>query len=209
MYQAFIPPDYVNGPPGTCNPNIYSGDNRGLSPTGGSYRALQQVAVGVNGIVAASTPVQSTGYTYRFSPSVLQNNLIPSSAYNYGYLSQCSSKGIDAYGHASTSGFTTPQVNYNGQNPTIALKGNASDPVPMFSFAINWNFTLTLTPANLSVTNATGTYNVDCYPAHELSVSNQDVYSWVNPANDIITVAACLAGAGNKTGTFQTTVTHY
>lgn len=128
------------------------------------------------------------------------------SAYNYGYLGKCSSLGIDAYGHAPTTTFTPAQVTYNGTTTTVVLKGYATNPVPLFSFAIDWNFTLNLTQPSLGYLNASGSYIHDCYPAHELSVSNTDAYSWTNPANDIFTITSCLAGLSPRIGSFQATV---
>ncbi len=201
MYQAFIPPDYVGGPPGaTCLRNIYSGDNRGLNPAGGSYRALQQVVVGYAGLTVNSPPVQATGYTYRFSTSVVQNGQIPASAYNYAYLGQCSSSGIDAYGHASTSNMVPPVVTYAGASTSVQLSGSASDPVPLWSFSIDWNYTVNLVQTGTFNLHASGTYSNDCYPAHELSVQSVDVYNYVPAANDLATVSLCLAGVGSLNG---------
>ena len=209
MYQGFLPPDYVSGPAGSCNPNIYAGDNRGLNPSGGSFRAVQQAAVGYGGTTVSTPAIQATGYTFRFSPSVLQNNLIPASAYNYGYLGKCSSKGIDAYGHAGTSKMTLPVATYNGTTTSIQFVGAVANPVPLISFDIDWNFSLNLVKNSLATLNASGTYQHDCFPAHELSVASQDAYSFVPTDNSLSNLTLCLAGVGSRSGTFSTNITTY
>lgn len=205
MYQAFIPPDYVYGPPASCFPNVYAGDNRISSngspifmPDLGSFRAMQAISVGVGsytGISPANAPpVQATGWSYEFSSSVLQNNMIPPSAYNYNALGACSKTGIDDYGKANTNSFDEPGVIYNGSNDTqTTLSGSASNPVPLFSFPIDWDVPLDLTEPNVADLHISGTLNSTCYPAHEVSVSGVDVGTWSPSSNNTVYITGCLA----------------
>ena len=207
IYQNFIPPDYVYGPPlSTCPNSIYAGDNRvtstgapAFNPAIGSYRALQAISVGVGGLTnvnpSNAPPAQATGFTYRFSNAVLVNNQIPPTAYNYNYLNQCSSKGIDAWGHAPTDGMVLPNVTYNGTNQTsTTFQGSASDPIPLIAFAIDWNISVVLSEPSASDLHVGGNMLADCYPAHEVSVGGYDVATWPPSSNDIVYISGCLGG---------------
>jgi hypothetical protein len=195
LYQAFIPPDWVTGPPAvSCPNNIFAGDNRGFNPLLGSYRVMQGIAVGIGGLTTINLPAQATGWTFQFSQNVLQNNVIPATAYNFNYLGQCSSNGVNAYGHASTAGMTPPLANDTGISSTTTFSGSSGNPVPLISFPINWNATVTLSEPSVADLNVAGVFTGTCYPAHEISVGETDVMEWMPPANNIGYITACLAG---------------
>jgi hypothetical protein len=211
LYQNFIPTDYAPGPPPImqtlCYPDIYLGDNRTFNPALGSYRAFQAVSAGVGGLTTINSstapPIQATGFTYEFSQSVLQNNVVPDTAFNYDYLYKCSSLGVNEYGQASTSTMVLPTVTYNGPNSTTTeLKGDASNPIPTVSFAISWDANVTLTEPSTYDLHVAGTFVSDCFPSHELSVAQTDVIEYPAPSNASgSTIGLCLAGVGqvNKT----------
>jgi hypothetical protein len=199
LYQAFIAPDYVSGPTAaSCFSNVYAGDNRGLNPQGGPFRGFQQVVLEVGGLTGVSIPpAQATGYTFQFASSVVQDGVIPNSAYNYDYLGKCSASGINAYGHASTAQMVVPPVSYSGANSsTTHFTASISNPVPLYAFPINWDASLNLSEAGTTLT-AQGYFHVDCYPTHELSVGGVDVATWVPTSNSLTNISLCLAGSGS------------
>ena len=209
LYQAFIPPDYVSGPPEdpTCVSSVYAGDNRVLNPTGGSYRAFQQIVVGIGGLNVSLAPAQNTGFTYQFSSLVPQNGVIPSSAFNYGYLGKCSSKGIHAFGQASKAQMVVPPVSYPSATQTVThFTGKVTNPIPLIAIPIDWDISVNLTEANSTTMVVSGYYDVDCYPAHELSVANFDVFSFVPTDNSLSNITFCLLGVNAKQGNYSTNV---
>ena len=206
LYQSFIAPDWINGPPASgCTNDIYAGDNRGNDPNLASYRAMQAITVGVGGYTGINEinapPAQATGWTYQFSQSVLQGGLIPDNAYNYDFLGQCSSQGINRWGQAPTTNMIPPQPYYEGTNYTSTrLMGTANNPVPLFAFPINWNAYVSLTEPNAATLNIGGSLAGTCYPHHELSVGGHDVATWP-PAyeNNLGYTTLCLTGVNEFT----------
>lgn len=205
-YQAFIPPAWIDGPSTASCPVlqtvIYASDNRGFDPQIESYRAMQAISMGIGGLTSVTPftapPVEATGWTYQFSSAVLQNNQIPATAYNWNYLGDCSSKGINMLGHASTSGMTEPGVIYNGTESTqTTFSGSVSNPVPLWAFPISWNAPLTLTEPSPTDLHVSGTLHATCYPAHEVSVGGVDLSggTWMPSSNNLAYVAGCLLGA--------------
>ena len=165
---------------------------------------MQEISVGIGGYtginVANAPPAQATGWTYQFWSGILQNGRIPQTAYNFDYLGKCTA-GINAYGHASTANMHTT-LSYNGTSSTnVGLRGSASNPVPLWSFAIDWNASLILSVSGLgnSNLNISGSYSSDCYPAHELSVGGHDVVQWAPTSNSVVYVVGCLAGGSPYT----------
>lgn len=215
LYQDFIPPDNIPGPTSiNCLSNVYAGDDRttatgapAFSPFLGSFRAMQQVSVGVGGYTGITTanapPLQATGWTYQFSSRVLQGGRIPQTAYNFDYLGKCVSAGVNDYGHASTAKMTVT-TSYNGVSSTqVALNGSASNPVPLWSFAIDWKANLTLSEPGGTTLNISGTYSSDCYPAHEVSVGAHDIVQWAPTSENGAYIAGCLAGGSPYTKTIN------
>jgi hypothetical protein len=203
LYQTFIPPAWVPGPAAplqtNCYPDIYLGDNRSWNPALASYRAFQQISVGVGGETDVNPfnapPAQDTGWTYEFSQNVLVNNQIPDAAYNYDYIGDCSASGINLYGHASTENMVSPGVVYNGTESTsTTFSGSAADPVPIAAFPVDWDATVTLTEPNVApaVLHASGSLSGTCYPAHEVSVGTTDVAEYPPYSNSTLYIAACL-----------------
>ena len=205
LFQQFISPQNVAGPTiaginfagNPCNPDVYAGDNRGFNPALGSYRAFQQAMVPVGGYSQPLVPgTQETGWTYEFSSSVLQNGLIPNSAYNYNSLYKCSSTGIDEYGHAPTSTmqFPIPDLSAAPYSTSLTLKGSTSNPVPVIAFPITWHGTVTLTEPVSSAVIVTGNMTVQCFPSAELTVGPIDVLDYSPTSNNPAYIGACLAG---------------
>jgi hypothetical protein len=211
MYQAFIPPDNVPGPPdSSCTSVVYAGDNRVTStgapifiPTLGSFRAMQAISVGVGGYTsiypANAPPAEATGWTFNFSSSILQSGIIPPSAYNYQYLGACSTHGINDYGKANTNDMDEPGVIYNGSTSTqTTLSGAATNPIPLISLSIDWDIPLTFTEPSNADLHVNGTLNADCYPAHEVSIGGTDIPggTWSPTSNSLGNITTCLSGVG-------------
>lgn len=202
MYQNFIPPDWVPGPGSpSCFSDIYAGDNRTFNPYLASFRAMQAISMGIGGLMSVNQsnapPAVATGYSYEFSQSVLVNNVIPNTAWNYNYRHQCSPLGANDWGHATTASMRPPTVVYNGSNSTSTeFCCSAEDPVPILAFAVDWDVPLTLTEPVASDLRVTGTLKADCYPAHEVSVGGTDVATFMPTSNDLTHIAACLGGVG-------------
>ena len=192
-FQAFIPPDWIPGPPNsTCLGSVYLGDNRGLNPSIGSYRALQQIVVGVGGLTPTLPGFQDTGWTYRFAPNAIVNGVIPPSSFDET-LGDCSL--LDAQGHASTATMQAPSVSYSGGATNVTMNGTTTNPVPLWAWSIKWMTSLSLTETSPTTLNVTGAEQSTCYPAMELSVGQNDVYSYVPPSNiSFGSIAACLGG---------------
>lgn len=202
-YQAFIPTDWVPGPGiPSCFNDIYAGDNRGFNSAITSYRAMQSIQMGIGGLTSVTSqnapPVEATGYSNEFSVKVLNsNNVIPNQVYNFDYLGQCSSLGLNAYGHASTSNMLPPVAVYNGTNSTSTeFCCSAGNPVPLLSFDIDWDVPLTLTEPSASDLRVTGTLTIDCFPAHEVSVAGYDVATFMPTDFSLSHISACLGGVG-------------
>ena len=213
LYQAFIPVDNVPGPPAAnCSSVVYAGDNRGFSPNLKSFRAMQQISVGIGGYTlinpSNAPPAEATGWTYQFASSALQNGVIPQTAYNFDYLGQCLSSGVNAYAHAPTTTMPEPSVSYNGGNDTAAtLQGAAYIPVPLWSFPIVWNNYVVLSEPNPTTLSVGGSYEFTCYPQHELSVGFHDVAQWAPTYNTLPYISACLAGGLSvKSGGISSTI---
>ena len=47
--------------------SYHGGDNRGLNPTGGSYRAYQQITLGLGGVQPPTSGTQNTGTTHIYA----------------------------------------------------------------------------------------------------------------------------------------------
>lgn len=209
-YQAFIPTDYAPGPgildpsPNTCPNDIYAGDNRTFDPSLESYRAMQFISVGVGGMTSVpSYPGEATGWSYEFNQAVLKNNQIPASAYNFHYKGQCTTSYVNEWGHASTNDMPIPSASYSGSNQTnVTLSGSASNPIPLFAFPISWNASLTLSEPDPTDLHVTGVLTNDCYPAHELSVGEADVATWMPTSDTLGYITACLGGFDQPTQLF-------
>lgn len=126
------------------------------------------------------------------------NNQIPYSAWNWNFLGDCSSQGLNEEGHEPTTGMYEPGVIYNGNSSTQAtFEGSASDPLSLWAFPISWNAPLTLTEISPTDLNITGTLTATCYPAHEVSVGGTDLNggTWMPTSNNLVaTITPCLAG---------------
>lgn len=200
-YQAFIPTDWVPGPGSpTCLNDIYAGDNRSFNSAITSYRAMQAIQMGIGGLTSVNStnapPAEATGYSYEFSQNVLVGNEIPIQTYNFNYLNECSPLGINDFGHAPTSDMLPPKAVYSGSNSTSTeFCCSASNPVPLISFAIDWDVPLTLTETSASDLHVTGTLNADCFPAHEVSVAGTDVATFMPTAYTLSHITGCLGGA--------------
>ena len=203
LYQDFIPLDFAYGPTAplqtNCFPDIYAGDNRTWNPALGSFRAFQQVSLGVGGDVSVNPfnypPAQETGFTYEFSPNVLVGGAIPDTAYNYDYYGKCSALGVNLDGHAPTTEMVSPGVSYVGTQSTSTLfYGSASNPVPLAAFPIQWDVPLTMTEPNVApaILHVAGSLSATCFPAHEVSVGATDVAQWMPLSETSAYIAACL-----------------
>jgi len=92
-YQAFIGPEWINGPgilappkhSLLCNPDIYAGDNRTFNPALASFRIMQAISVGVGGetdITPANAPLLRRqggpmSFPLRFSPVPILSRRLP------------------------------------------------------------------------------------------------------------------------------------
>lgn len=205
LYQDFIPPNNVQGPPAAdCDLVVYAGDDRQTStgavvftPLLASFRAMQQVSVGVGGYTLINPtnapPINATGWTYQFPNSSLEAGVIPESAYNFDNIGKCSSKGINHYGHASTSNMHIG-LNYDGATSSeVTLTGAAGNPVPLWAFDINWTADVILSESGGAL-HIGGSFTSDCYPAQELSVGSHDLVQYSPSSNNLVYITACLGG---------------
>jgi hypothetical protein len=80
-----------------------------------------------------------------------------------------------------------------------SFSGAASNPlVPLATLApITWNVPLTLTEPSPTDLNISGTLNVTCYPAHEVSMGGYDLSggTWMPQSNSLYYIITCLGTA--------------
>lgn len=201
LYQAYIPFQWVYGPPNlTClNPNtVYMGDNRGPSPSLGSYRAFQQITLGVGSVISsAGEGTEDTGFTRRYAQDSL------TSTDSSGQFTQAALQDVvtgdchylEAVGKAGTGPMIVPTARYSGGSVSTSFAGDAANPVAYPSFAITWdaNVQLTSVPGSVLVS---GSIVHDCFPSHEISVGGHDVYSYTPTRQDTPYLTFCLGGGG-------------
>jgi hypothetical protein len=186
-YQAYIPVDHVTGPD-VCNYNVnlvnllYKGD------ANGGYRAAEGVTL-VPDVGISLSPSGSTGQTRNYgfgSPA------------NGQTLSQLDEDGAqyDCYlwnnaGQAPVE--WSPTVSYPQAHQAVAaLSGTAQNPLVVQFGGIQWNMSVKVDTSQGSPV-ATIVYQNTCYPAHQVSVNGQVVYSYVPNDDTTAYIVACLA----------------
>lgn len=202
LLQVYIPSewDYGNIEGGCPNVNrIYAGDNRSQSTSLGSYRAFQQLTLGVGGLTLPSQPgAQDTGYTHEYYPDSLDSNNHFLQAALASQPSPCHY--LEAIGKATTAGMQRPTPQYSGGTSSTQFIGHAGNPLVSYAPAIDWNASISLSEPTTTDLKVGGAITHDCYPAFELSVGQNDVYAFTPPANDTFYIANCLAGVEQVTG---------
>ena len=201
LYQAYIPNEWVYGASDgidCANPTrIYQGDNRGPSVNLGSYRAFQQITLGVGGLTLPSQPgTEDTGFSHRFAADSLdgQGVHLSQAALQDPVTGDCHY--LEAVGKASTSSMTYPTPSYNGGTASTNFVGAAGNPLEP-SPSIDWNANINVTESTPTTLSVSGTITHDCYPSHEISVGQNEVYSFAAPLDaSVTTIGLCLGGVG-------------
>jgi hypothetical protein len=199
MYQTYIPDEWIYGPTDAVCPDphkIYQGDWRQSNPNLGSYRTFQQITLGVGGLTLPSQPgTEDTGFTHRFAPdSIDAQGHITQAARQDTVTGDCHY--LEAVGHASTSSMMYPTPSYSGGTASTNFIGDAGNPLEP-SPAISWNANINISESTPTTLSVSGTVTHDCYPAHEISVGQNDVYWFQPPLQSSFTdIGLCLAGVG-------------
>lgn len=210
LYQAYIPNEWIYGASdslGCVDPRrIYQGDNRGPSVNLGSYRAFQQITLGVGGLTLPSQPgTEDTGFSHRFAADSLdaQGVHLSQAALQDTVTGDCHY--LEAIGKAPTSSMTYPTPSYSGGTASTNFIGGAGNPLE-HSPDINWNAHIDIAEGTPTTLYVSGTVNHDCYPSHEISVGQNEVYSFQAPLDASVTsIGFCLAGVGEISASIANT----
>ena len=200
QYASYIPVDHVSGP----TPCPYVLDSNGLpyipmiyigDANRGTYKTEEQLVMDI-----------SAQQSYNFFPDTghTRNYDAINSPVNGATLSQADEDGIqydchlwnDA-GQADSSGFEhdeTYPLNSQGQ---VHFTGSAGNPLEPVDPPITWDMR---TVINIQSDGATAyvNYNHTCYPAHQVKVNGQIIYSYIPPRNDLIYITGCLSQLNPK-----------
>jgi hypothetical protein len=195
QYQAYIPVDYVTGPrPCFYYANLvqlkYKGDG-----TSGTYRAAEGITlVPVGGF--SLTPWADTGQTRNYGFGSPANGLALSDADEDGIANDCY-----LWNAADTASHPwTPTVTYpTGSTAVTTLSGTASNPLEPQVGGIKWSILVGVDTSDPNASTATVNYQHTCYPAHQITVNGQVVYSYVPQDDSPLYIATCLLG-GFATG---------
>jgi hypothetical protein len=75
----------------------------------------------------------------------------------------------------------------------VTFSGTASNPLePQFG-GIQWSMLVKLDTSNPGAPAATVSYQNTCYPAHEIAVNGQVIYSYIPTNNSTTYIVSCLA----------------
>ena len=228
LYQSYIPPTLISGPPdANCPAAIsydYEGDERTApNPSGfGSYRTMQATTLtpsAPNGSLPGST-VWDTGPTIQFDTDVesilipagnTTNGVIPAKAYDV--LRDCHWR--NNVGQANPSTVSLSDGINSGGSDTVDMTGYARNPLVIPQAAsgpITWSFNVTVTPENkpfsgggvngINYVHYSIPYRHTCYPAHELDMNGSNIYKYSPSSNSLPYVTSCLLlGLNQLSGT--------
>jgi hypothetical protein len=101
--------------------------------------------------------------------------------------------------HASTAGLQFG-INHAGQYSTVHFFGGAANPLEVPSPDISMDVHVVVNAANPQSPTAKVYYSHDCYPAHEVRVNGQVVYSFSPAQHGTGEIGQCLAGLGSIQG---------
>jgi len=190
-YVSYIPVDHVSGPT-TCTYNfvvtskIYMGDGGR-----GTYRTKESVVIVPDGHVAFNF-FPDTGFTRNYGFLSPVNGTSLTSSDEDGVSDDCYL--WNKQGHASTGGFSHSE-GYQTHQATVQFSGSAGNPLESLSnwAPITWNLTTTVNVQTPSNPTAAVNYLHTCYPAHQVKVNSQIVYSYMPLQNDITYITGCLS----------------
>jgi hypothetical protein len=89
------------------------------------------------------------------------------------------------------------EQNYGTNQGSVRFWGEAANPLESTAdwAPISWDMVVTMNTASQQAPTAVVTYNHKCYPAHQVKVNGQVVYSFQPSSNSILQITACLTGA--------------
>ena len=188
-YSSYIPVDHVDGP-SFCSPDgnifwqlIYMGDaNRG------TYRTTESIYVTPN-MQQSFGFFQNTGQTRNYAYPSPVNGSTLSSADEDGVANDCSKW--------NKAGQATPAFSYDVSFPfanqgQVHFSGASSNPLENAYAPITWDMRTVLNTTDAQSPTGYVNYNHTCYPAHQIKVNGQVIYSYPPPRNDLTYITGCL-----------------
>jgi hypothetical protein len=190
-YSAYIPVDHVTGPT-LCHALytlVYMGD--ALRNT---YRVTESINITPDK-QQSSGFFPDTGQTRNYGPPSPANGNALSSADEDGVANDCHL--WNASGKANPSGFAHDESYPFAHQGQSHFSGSSCNPLePCVS--ITWDMRTVIDTTNPQAPTAYVNYNHTCYPAHQVKVNGQSVYTYTPPSNDPLYIAGCLSQFNNK-----------
>ena len=214
VYDAYIPFGAIRGAPldvclrgSTLYQLYYGGDNRGAGPpiTQGNYRVLQQAILVPNANESATGAIaqgSDTGISKDYPEDAIINNngsLLPDPTIpDSDPTGDCYRLNAKAQLNPSAVANKHSAVRIDSHKVFLELSGDAINPISQFSLltpGITWDLFVDL--EDVSFPDFL-TYSVsgkhDCFPAHEVILRGQNIYSFPPVDSSALTIVSCLNG---------------
>ncbi len=193
QYVSYIPVDHVTAPT-PCLLGLYGVGKiymgHGFRNT---YRTQESITLVPAGQLANNF-FPDTGQTRNYGPNSPSFGSTLSLADEDGIRYDCSL--WNDVGMASPAGFQYSIGSPGSNQEAVTFTGSAGNPLELPSALgpISWTVTTLVDARNRQAPKATVVALHTCYPAHQVKVNGQIVYSYIPLQNDIVYITNCLTG---------------